>query len=399
MTMERDDGQITKVLKRCEKDWWALQDLNLGPTDYESAALTAELRALFVLLMIEDMQKAVPENVEAVLPSSSMSLYRRGTVWWSRIEIKGTVHQFTTRCRSKHEARSIESARRTELVKGLVGLSSPTFGEFSGRFINSLPGRVARQTYRFYITHWRPLYDFQPLHDCRLDRINAAVVQDFVEHRRKTVGTTTINHNLRTLRRALKLAEEWNVITKAPKIRLLAGEHQRDYVLRDETIYKFEQEPDLIAKIVPFLVDTGLRRGEVCALKWEQVNFEERWVYIPKGKSKFARRKIPLTKRAEKILRELQRYGEYVFTLQKSRKRGITGDWLSHAFHRVREKLGLPDDCVLHSTRHTFCTRLGEAGADAFAIQRLAGHSSIVISQRYVHPAAARLDAAIALLE
>ena len=221
-----------------------------------------------------------------------------------------------------------------------------------------------------------------------------------MEHRRKTVGTTTINHNLRTLRRALKLAEEWNVITKAPKIRLLAGEHQRDYVLRDETIYKFEQEPDLIGKIVPLLVDTGLRRGEVCALKWEQVNFEERWVYIPKGKSKFARRKIPLTKRAEKILRELPRDGEHVFILQKpKRKRGITGDWLSHAFQRVRVKLELPEECVLHSTRHTFCTRLGEKGADAFAIQRLAGHSSIVISQRYVHPAAARLDAAIALLE
>lgn len=329
-----------------------------------------------------------------------MSLYRRGSVWWSRIELNHTVHQFSTRCRSKHEARSIEAARRTELVKGLVGLSSPTFGEFSARFINSLPGRVARQTYRFYITHWRPLYDFEPLHDCRLDRINAAVVQDFVEHRRKTVGTTTINHNLRTLRRALKLAEEWNVITKAPKIRLLAGEHQRDYVLRDETIYKFEQEPDLIGKIVPLLVDTGLRRGEVCALKWEQVNFEERWVYIPKGKSKFARRKIPLTKRAEKILRELPRDGEHVFILQKpKRKRGITGDWLSHAFQRVRVKLELPEECVLHSTRHTFCTRLGEKGADAFAIQRLAGHSSIVISQRYVHPAAARLDAAIALLE
>jgi site-specific recombinase XerD len=66
---------------------------------------------------------------------------------------------------------------------------------------------------------------------------------------------------------------------------------------------------------------------------------------------------------------------------------------------RVRRRLKLPETCVLHSTRHTFCTRLGERGADAFAIQRLAGHSSIIISQRYVHPAAARLDAAIALLE
>jgi integrase len=39
----------------------------------------------------------------------------------------------------------------------------------------------------------------------------------------------------------------------------------------------------------------------------------------------------------------------------------------------MRDALLLPWDCVIHSTRHTFCTRLGERGADAFTIQRLAG--------------------------
>jgi len=41
---------------------------------------------------------------------------------------------------------------------------------------------------------------------------------------------------------------------------------------------------------------------------------------------------------------------------------------------------------VLHSLRHTFGTRLGEAGADAFTIMRLMGHSTVTVSQRYVHP-------------
>jgi site-specific recombinase XerD len=40
---------------------------------------------------------------------------------------------------------------------------------------------------------------------------------------------------------------------------------------------------------------------------------------------------------------------------------------------------------VLHSLRHTFGTRLGEAGADAFTIMKLMGHSSVTVSQRYVH--------------
>ncbi len=46
----------------------------------------------------------------------------------------------------------------------------------------------------------------------------------------------------------------------------------------------------------------------------------------------------------------------------------------------------LPNDCVIHSFRHTFLTRFGEAGADAFAIKKVAGHSSVTISERYIHP-------------
>ena len=45
-----------------------------------------------------------------------------------------------------------------------------------------------------------------------------------------------------------------------------------------------------------------------------------------------------------------------------------------------------PRNAVIHSFRHTFGTRLGEAGADAFTIMRAMGHSSVVVSQKYVHP-------------
>jgi len=46
--------------------------------------------------------------------------------------------------------------------------------------------------------------------------------------------------------------------------------------------------------------------------------------------------------------------------------------------------LQLPNDCVIHSLRHTFLTRFGEAGADAFTIKKVAGHSSVTISERYI---------------
>src|SRR5262249_1390265 len=53
----------------------------------------------------------------------------------------------------------------------------------------------------------------------------------------------------------------------------------------------------------------------------------------------------------------------------------------------------------LYDLRHTFLTRLGEAGADPLTIQKIAGHASILISQRYVHPTPERLEDAFAKLE
>jgi integrase len=325
-----------------------------------------------------------------------MTLYRRGNVWWSRIEVNKRVYQFSTKTGNKNTARSVEATFRAEKIKGITGVEAPTLYDFSAQFINSLPGRVSKQTYRFYVCHWMPLLEFESIAECRLDRIGSAVIEQFITWRRKSVSTVTVNHNLRTLRRALHRAVEWNLIAKVPKITLLPNEHQREYVLSVETVDKFAtKEKGLIGKLVPFLVDTGLRRREVVELTWDNVNFAERYIHVAKGKTKSARRKIPMTQRVETILKSLPKCDERVFTRNGRR---ISIDWISHAFLHARKRLGLPDDAVLHSTRHTFCTRLGERGASAFDIQRLAGHSSITISQRYVHPSSDQLDAAIALL-
>jgi site-specific recombinase XerD len=54
---------------------------------------------------------------------------------------------------------------------------------------------------------------------------------------------------------------------------------------------------------------------------------------------------------------------------------------------------------VLYSLRHTMLTRLGESGADAFSIQKIAGHSSITTSSKYVHPTPSRIEDALAGLQ
>ena len=80
-------------------------------------------------------------------------------------------------------------------------------------------------------------------------------------------------------------------------------------------------------------------------------------------------------------------------------EQAFVGTSLNHQHQRARKTLKLPTDFVIHSLRHTMLTRLGEAGVDAFTIMRIAGHSSVTVSQRYVHPSSEAMERAFERLE
>jgi integrase len=72
---------------------------------------------------------------------------------------------------------------------------------------------------------------------------------------------------------------------------------------------------------------------------------------------------------------------------------------LDHLHAHVRKTLKTPADFAVHSLRHTMLTRLGMLGVDALTIMKIAGHSSITISQRYVHPSPESVERAFEKLE
>jgi site-specific recombinase XerD len=187
---------------------------------------------------------------------------------------------------------------------------------------------------------------------------------------------------------------------------LLTGERSREFIISEELLATMvSKATPVMRQLLPFLIDTGLRISEAVDLTWETVSLEPKqdaqrgWVYVAKGKTKAAQRYVPLTARAVAILaeRKTKRTTGYVWTLKHGRR--LNRMWASKLFHAIAKAKGLPWDCVLHSTRHTFCTRLGESGCDVFSLKQLAGHSSVVISQRYCHPTPSRLESAIRALE
>lgn len=341
-------------------------------------------------------------------------LIKRGAVWQTRLMFNGVLHQRSLRTRSKTEAAQLEAVFHSSLVKGEFGIvesrSAPTLEKFEERLLPHLKANTAERTYGFYKENLAVLLRYVPLASCKLGGVDSALIENFTQWRLKErVCHATVNHSLRTLRRALHVAKEWKLIRDVPTISLLPDEHEREAVIEEPILKQMIEwtakayPSSIMHRLLPFLIDTGLRITEACMLQRDHVTFDEGVpvaVRVVKGKSKYSKREIPLTARAaaglESCLKKSR--SEWVFTA-KGGKRHMTRHYPSEMFRVIRDAMNLDHDMVLHSTRHTFCTRLGNAGCDAFTIQKLAGHSSILISQRYVHSDQEAKQSAIRLLD
>jgi len=325
-------------------------------------------------------------------------------------------------------ARNMEAAYRTALAKGEVGIferkPAPTLTGFSKRFNEAVKIRSASKprTVAFYAEQVRRLLEYEPLANARLSDIDERLVESFVQHRsnevvkRRTkkgikrceglrVSPSTVNRALATLRRMMRLAQEWRTIDRVPRVRLLSGEGSREYILSyaDERVY-LEFAPQPLKDIATLVLDTGLRIGEALALEWRDVHLTRNgspWGYVQvrEGKSRNARRAVPLTKRVHNLLTQRRAAAQTVFVFADENGNSYRVSSLDHMHARTRKGLKLPPVFVLHSLRHTCLTRLGLARVDAFTIMKLAGHSSVTVSQRYVHPTPQAMEDAVSRLD
>jgi integrase len=155
----------------------------------------------------------------------------------------------------------------------------------------------------------------------------------------------------------------------------------------------------LLNDVATVLIDSGMRPEECFRMCWEHISWtggRYGTVLVTHGKTESARRIIPLTPRASAILQarwELANKSEEGWVWPAPTKSGhiehIEPSSLKKQHAKAIESSELRP-FVLYTLRHTMLTRLGESGCDVWTLARIAGHSNIRISQRYVHPSALR---------
>jgi integrase len=331
-----------------------------------------------------------------------MSVFKRGRICWYKFMWKGEMVRESTHQPNQNIARQIEAGHRASLAKGEVGIRDkkviPTLTGFCIERVEpwakSTFEHASPKTGLWYKFGIDSLKKSKVLANLKLDEIGPELVAGYAsERQRDGLQISSVNSCLRALRRVLRLAVEWGVLEASPKIKFLSGEHRRERVitLKEEALYLAAALP-LLHDVSLVLFDTGMRPEECHRLRWDYINWNggrNGMLLIAEGKTKAARRVLPLSPRLRTLLENRWKLGgepgEGWIWPAETKDGHINHDSLKFQ-HKKALKLAKVRSFEVYSIRHTFLTRLGESGCDAWTLARIAGHSNISISQRYVHP-------------
>lgn len=134
------------------------------------------------------------------------------------------------------------------------------------------------------------------------------------------------------------------------------------------------------ATFVKFAMFTGLRRGELFKLTWDDVDFDRGMVTLrdPKGGKS---QTVPVCGAALDALRDLDVVSTFVFPGKNSKQRtSFKGPW-----ERIRKAAGLPEGFRLHGLRHHYASTLVSNGVDLAVVKELLTHKDMTTTQRYAH--------------
>jgi integrase len=327
-------------------------------------------------------------------------LYRRGDVWWYKFRFAGRVFRESAKTASKTLARQAERKRHQQLEEALHGIrkrTAPiTFSVAADDWLKLKKPTWAAKSYEVEdrnLKHLKPALGSLLLIDIRVEDIS-----DYQKSRLKAgAAPKTINLEVGTLRAIRRRHRLW--ANMQPDVKMMpVREKARKALTAAEEGKLLEACGTLRSRallpIVTLALHTGMRRGEIQSLQWQQIDFLNRTVTVGVTKTVAGTgRVIPLNERA---LMTLQTWAtnfpdrkpeHFVFPSEhyglagndrkphaKTMDPGSPAGELKSAWESAKEKADV--QCRFHDLRHTACTRLLERGASFPVVAAIMGWSA-----------------------
>jgi integrase len=340
-----------------------------------------------------------------------MAVYLRGSckrkhkhtgacqTWYYKFTIRGTTYKRSIpEAQTRKQAEQVERQARQDVFDGTYGRAAGTesFTKFV-REVFLVWSREHKRSFRhdeLFSEVACAFFAGKAFRD-----ISPLLVEKFKQHRRSGItshkqqrSAATVNRELAQLSKVFSLAVDYGYWTQNPcrKVKRFSVYNQRERVITDdEETLLFEAFTGALARYRPIAqlaLYTGLRLGEITGLRWACVDFDAGTIYVAPETSKTRRaRTLPMHKLARAALLELkERTGARERVLDAP---GFGKAKIGYHFRQAADSVGLPD-VTMHTLRHSFATRLKDAGVDPFTVRDLLGHVTLKMTNYYTHATA-----------
>ncbi len=326
------------------------------------------------------------------------------------VGIDGKQKRKSITCGTKREAVEKLNELKTQFKNPEAFLTNDkpiTFKEFIDKWLVRKKVSVASGTYISYETlaekHFKPAFN-----DMLMSRITADHVSDFFMSKLNELSISTVHKLRKVLTTIFMEAIDLEIIKTNPlkkSLKLPKYTRKVDLVLPSD-----EQIKDMlrIAKerqgtkgyyrriypLVLLAVATGMRRGELAGVKWDNINFKTNKIEINSQvtreggnmdlKTKASRRTISVNPKVLEVINKLERDSPYVFSSQHGGYMNVLS--VDHMLSRLFKVAELPSSFTMHDLRHYHATTLIKRGINVKVVSKRLGHSSINITlELYVH--------------
>lgn len=309
------------------------------------------------------------------------TICRRKEGWQVQVRKKG--YKPVSKCFHKKSeadawARQIESEMDRSVFVDRTQAEQTTLGELLDRYlaqVTPLKKGVRQETSRLRVIRSSHLSS-RPL-----STLSSADFASYRDDRLRHVSGSTVNKELNLFAHAFDVARrDWAIPVENP-VRLLRRpknnpSRERRLRLGEEEKLTAASGASMLAGIIPFALETAMRRGEIADMRWEHVNLKERILLIPETKTGFSRT-VPLSTKACQVLRDLpRRIDGWVF--------GVESQSITQAFERACERAEI-GDLRFHDLRHEATSRLFEKNLNPMQVSAITGHRTLEMLKRYTH--------------
>ena len=268
-----------------------------------------------------------------------------------------------------------------------------------------IDGKVKNTTYDNY-KYAFDIYIKNSIGKNKIEKVTPAMMQLFINTLdKKGLSVSTIKKPVIVINQAYKKAIINSIVArnpctglsypkKPPKkvVAMTAAEHEEFIAACPDTTY---------GNMFVFALNTGLRMGELLALAWQDVDFENKLISVkntvvrvterdPNAVVKYTTdihsaktasgvREIPLTDTAIEILKK-QREKCQIFVFESTNGKILEKRNIAKALKKILKSTSIETNVTMHVLRHSFATRLLEKGANIKAVSEILGHKSIQIT-------------------